>query len=732
MSEVVGEAVVNIRTDDHATNFDAEGKKAGKSYAGGFGSSIKAVIGIAAVAVAGRAALSFAKGAVGEAREAQKVGATTTQIIKSTGGAAKITARQVGDLATAISNKAGVDDEAIQSGANLLLTFTGVRNEVGKGNDVFNQATQAAVDLSAAGFGSITSASVQLGKALNDPVKGISALSRSGVTFTAQQQTQIKTLVASGKTLEAQKIILAGVQEQVGGVAAAQATAGEKAKVAYGNIKESIGTLLLPVIDAAENAFVNVLAPGIQKAISAASGLPHIFRSIHDTIGPLVAGPLHVAGEAVKVFFDVIHGQGATSDSNSPFIALAAQAAVFVKGALPQIVSFVRTQVIPALQSIGSQVLPVIQTASNTFRTVLLPAIVSLASYVIANLVPILGQVAQIFVTQVIPTVLAIAKYLYGTLYPAIVAIVTQVAHQLVPVFNTLIDVFRRDVLPTVQRLIAQIRTQLLPALEPLIAKILVVVGFLLKLAAAILARVLPPLLRLAGFILVNLIPVLVKIIVVVVKVIDKILGIGIAIAKIIGKIGEFIGKMASLARDGIGHVIDAVTHLPQAIAGLGPKMLNAGKALIGALLRGLSRAGGFAANFAGSVWGILKGLLNGAIDHINSALEFSISVGFGKHITINPPDIPRLALGTRDFAGGLALVGERGPELAVLPQHTQVVPAPQTAAALAGGDGVVIHLYGDVRPHNYRDFERSLIQQGRQAALGGPRPVRGVSGGVR
>jgi hypothetical protein len=50
-------------------------------------------------------------------------------------------AKQVGNLATAISNKVGIDDEAIQSGQNLLLTFKNIRNEAGKGNDIFNQTT---------------------------------------------------------------------------------------------------------------------------------------------------------------------------------------------------------------------------------------------------------------------------------------------------------------------------------------------------------------------------------------------------------------------------------------------------------------------------------------------------------------------------------------------------------------------------------------------------------------
>jgi phage-related minor tail protein len=131
---------------------------------------------------------------IAEARESEKVGKTTAQVIKATGGAAKVSAEQVGDLAQAISEKAGMDDEAVQTGANLLLTFKNVRNEAGQGADIFNRATAAAVDLSAAGFGSVDSSAKMLGKALNDPVQGISALSRAGVTFTASQKETIKKM----------------------------------------------------------------------------------------------------------------------------------------------------------------------------------------------------------------------------------------------------------------------------------------------------------------------------------------------------------------------------------------------------------------------------------------------------------------------------------------------------------------------------------------------------------
>lgn len=232
----------------------------GRSIGRGFGKAL--ALGITGVAAGGVVLL---KNSINEAIEAQKVGAITNQIIKATGRAAKVSARQVGDLSTELSNKAGVDDEVIQSGANLLLTFKNVRNEVGRGSKIFDRATAAAVDLSAAGFGSIESGSKMLGKALNDPVKGITALSRAGVTFSDQQKKQIKRLAESGKVLEAQKIILKEVEGQVGGTAAASATAGEKMSVAWGNVQEQIGTALLPVMEDLAEFALDEVVPAVEE-----------------------------------------------------------------------------------------------------------------------------------------------------------------------------------------------------------------------------------------------------------------------------------------------------------------------------------------------------------------------------------------------------------------------------------------------------------------------------------
>src|SRR5215468_8067356 len=117
-----------------------------------------------AAGVAGIGALvATFKVGIDEFSEASKVGAQTEAVLKSTGEAAGVSAKHVSDLAGALMEKSGVDDEAIQSGENLLLTFTQIRNEAGKGNDVFDQATQTMLDMSTALGQDMKQSAIQLG-----------------------------------------------------------------------------------------------------------------------------------------------------------------------------------------------------------------------------------------------------------------------------------------------------------------------------------------------------------------------------------------------------------------------------------------------------------------------------------------------------------------------------------------------------------------------------------------
>jgi hypothetical protein len=68
--------------------------------------------------------------------------------ITSTGNAANITSESFFAYANQLQKVTGTGADQITQGAALLATFKNVRNETGKGNQVFNRATKAALDLS--------------------------------------------------------------------------------------------------------------------------------------------------------------------------------------------------------------------------------------------------------------------------------------------------------------------------------------------------------------------------------------------------------------------------------------------------------------------------------------------------------------------------------------------------------------------------------------------------------
>ena len=284
------------------------GRRAGQAFHSGISRPLASVAGALAGVFAVRAVSGFLSGAIAEATEAAKVGAQTAAVLKSTRGEAGLTADQIGKLATQLSNLAGVDDEVIQQGENVLLTFTNVRNAAGKGNDVFNQATGLALDMSKALGTDLQGSVIQLGKALNDPIKGVTALQRVGVSFTEQQKKQIKARVTSGKTLKAQKIVLAEVRKEFGGTAAAVATPAEKMQVAWGNLKEQIGTALLPTMNRFATWMTSTGLPAVSAFLDALGGdeatkLTGGLKTAHDA-GATLRDVLKDVGGAAKTAWE--------------------------------------------------------------------------------------------------------------------------------------------------------------------------------------------------------------------------------------------------------------------------------------------------------------------------------------------------------------------------------------------------------------------------------------------
>ena len=166
--------------------------------------------------------------------------------IISTGREAQFAAAQLTSYASVQQSLTGVGDEAIIGAQALLLTFTKI------GQDVFPDATESILNISAAMGQDLQQTTIQVGKALNDPVQGMSALRRVGIQLSKTQQQQVKRFVAINEVAEAQKIIIGELNTQFGGMAIAMGSTGagamQKAKSAFGDLLEQIGNKLSPTI----------------------------------------------------------------------------------------------------------------------------------------------------------------------------------------------------------------------------------------------------------------------------------------------------------------------------------------------------------------------------------------------------------------------------------------------------------------------------------------------------
>jgi predicted PurR-regulated permease PerM len=174
-----------------------------------------------------------------------------------------MTAQSIENLADSLSRSTKFSEDTIQSGDNLLLTFTHI------GKQVFPDATKSMLDMSQALGISTTKAAKDLGKALDDPLKAVKDLSKEHVNFTAAQQKSIQTMMAHNNIAGAQKVVLEAVKGAFGGAAqaAGQTFSGQLQILqnSMNNVKEKIGAALLPILGQLTGAITSVVLPAINK-----------------------------------------------------------------------------------------------------------------------------------------------------------------------------------------------------------------------------------------------------------------------------------------------------------------------------------------------------------------------------------------------------------------------------------------------------------------------------------
>jgi hypothetical protein len=314
--------------------------------------------------------------------ESENVAAQLDAVLRSTGGAAGVTRDSAIELSKALQKQTTYSDEAVLSAENLLLTFTAI------GKDIMPQATETVLDMSTALGQDTKSSAVQLGKALQDPILGITALRRVGVNFSEDQKTVIENLVKTGNKAEAQRLILKELNTEFGGSArnAAQTFAGSMAQLGnvLDDVMEVIGSVVVDALDPLIGAIQTWIyeaggAEAIgQKLVAGFEALKPYFpliagaiigglipafvalgAAIWGALAPLL--PFIAAGAAiglvVKLIVDKLGGWDATMQKMQPVID-------WFKQAWEQIVNIWNQYLLPALKMLW-----------NEFETKLLPAL---------------------------------------------------------------------------------------------------------------------------------------------------------------------------------------------------------------------------------------------------------------------------------------------------------------------------------------------------------------------
>lgn len=233
--------------------------------------------------------------------EAEKVQAQLASRIKDTGSAAGRTLAQLNAQADKLQGMTIFDDEAIGGVQAMLLTFKQIQGVN------FDDATGAVLDLATAMGTDANAAALQLGKALNDPIKGVAALGKAGVQFSADQKAMIKSLVETGDIAGAQRVILKELEGQMG-------TAAEAARNTLGGALEGLKNSFNNLLEGDSGSDGLLAATNAVNDLSGAMNDPDVKQGVDNIVGGIASivaecvqgiGALQRLSENVDTIFDI-------------------------------------------------------------------------------------------------------------------------------------------------------------------------------------------------------------------------------------------------------------------------------------------------------------------------------------------------------------------------------------------------------------------------------------------
>lgn len=269
----------------------------------------------------------FGKTVVKQADEANKIFKILSNTVEATGASVWTTTQELDKMAKAYAKTTDYTVSEIEQMQSVLLGFRDITGET------FGEATDAIMDMATVMGMSLTGATQAVGKALDDPVKGIDSLRRQGFAFTEEQKAELKQLVKNGEKLKAQKIILDELSTTYGGASKAGQSAFSKLSHIYDEFKENLGNKLLPIVNKVMGAMGTMLEDMTRKLENI--DFQKIFAIIENVFTKIQTVLIKTRDIVISVFTEIkdyINGV-----NFSPFITIIDTVAGVVKKAFGEI-----------------------------------------------------------------------------------------------------------------------------------------------------------------------------------------------------------------------------------------------------------------------------------------------------------------------------------------------------------------------------------------------------------
>ena len=249
--------------------------------------AVKSALGVLGVGFAIFKGAEFIGESVEKFHKLEEANAQVRAGLESTRGAAGLSFNDIQTGAAGLAAHMKYSRTEILAMQSVLLTFPSITKSG------FMPASEIIADMSTRLGQDLKSSAIQVGKALQDPIKGVTALRRVGVNFNETQTEIIKKLALTGQMAQAQGLIMKELRVEFEGSARAAFNADPMA-----GFSKMMGSFSMAVGEAGHEVLV-ALAPAMrwigEGFVSAGKGLKSFIEVLKEH-GALIKGVIFGVG----------------------------------------------------------------------------------------------------------------------------------------------------------------------------------------------------------------------------------------------------------------------------------------------------------------------------------------------------------------------------------------------------------------------------------------------------